>query len=62
MLNMSVNLFCLIQLFNSLGSTVHGSTQMLSVTQYHFGCIVTPTQFHMHPELTFNQISISSQF
>jgi len=41
---------------------MHGSIRMLSVTQHHFGCIVTPTQFHMHPELTFNQISISSQF
>jgi len=45
-----------------MGSTVLGSIRMLSVTQHHFGCIVTPTQFHMHPELTFNQISISCQF
>jgi len=35
---------------------------MLSVIQHQFGCIVTPTQFHMHPELTFDQISISSKF
>jgi len=40
---------------------VLGSVQILLVTQHLPSCFVTPTQFHMHPKLRFNKISISSQ-
>jgi len=48
---MSIELLCLIQLFSQQDCNVLGSVQMLSVTHHFSSCFVTPTQFHMHPEL-----------